>query len=155
MALRTEATVTEASYGASSGTRTNPSSCDTIQGSVYFEMCDSLPPLPTNKVYLHSTCILTQTCKPVTSAHTHGPREVIPEFSSSRNVAVLWPLSLTTDQEILDLPFPLSLFILPDFSDKEQRSQSRDSRSAYLTQKYRTTGPDFLGKSCSRTLRSS
>lgn len=28
-------------------------------------------------------------------------------------------------------------------------------RCTYLTQKYKTTGPDFLGKSCSNTLRSS
>lgn len=80
MALRTEAAGTEASYGASCGTRTNPRTCDRIQDSVCFEMCDFLLPLPPNKVYLHSTCILTQTCKPAATAHTDGPREVIPDF---------------------------------------------------------------------------
>lgn len=60
-----------------------------------------------------ATCILTQTCKPVTTAHTDGPREVIPDFSSSQNIVVLWPLSLTTDQEIFDLPLhPSRLFWL-------------------------------------------
>lgn len=67
-------------------------------------MYDSLPPF--------HTCTLTQACKPVTSAHTDGPRAVIPEFSASWNAVVLWPLPLTTDQEIRD---PLFLWVSPSF----------------------------------------
>ena len=56
-----------------------------------------------------------------------------------------------------------SLFLdrstLPDFSDKggekTKKSERMDTQCTYLTQKYKTTGPDFLGKSCSKTLRSS
>ena len=55
------------------------------------------------------------------------------------------------------LPFDRST--LPDFSDKggkkKKKSERMHTQGTYLTQKYKTTGPDFLGKSCSKTLRSS
>lgn len=49
------------------------------------------------------------------------------------------------------LPCPLSHFTLQALLTWYHGGTSR---CTYLTQKYKTTGPDFLGKSCSKTLRS-
>lgn len=60
------------------------------------------------------------------------PEQPYGEFSSSWNTAVLWLLSLITDQDTLSLHFPFSLFILLDSSDEEQGDGSREVSQGYL-----------------------
>lgn len=79
-------------------------------------------------------------------------------------VYICWEWSYTTTSIPGNGPrqtwLPFSLIALPSqtFLTKEggkKKNERMDTQCTYLTQKYKTTGPDFLGKSCSKTLRSS
>lgn len=95
-----------------------------------------------------NTSILVPEQKHVCSSLTHSR----PVFTWN---SIPWPLLLAANQDKLEFPFLWLLYPPGLFWQRGKKSKRVDTQCSYLTQKYKTTGPDFLGKSCSKTLRSS
>ena len=105
----------------------------------------------------------SKTKKVLPSFHTSilvpEQKHVHPSLTHSRPVftrnSIPWPLLLAANQDKPEFPFLCLLYPPELFWQKGKKSKRVDTQCSYLTQKYKTTGPDFLGKSCSKTLRSS